>query len=109
MQEERKKVDNRVKETKRRTIQDVVSRVILDGDEQVTASIDADALLADPNAVITGKKTVVKEMAVKFKSGTGGSTSAFAASAGGSSAGGAAANGGDAGEEMSGKMDDSNL
>lgn len=65
LQEERQKVDNRVKETKRRAIQDVLSRVILDGDETAVAAIDPDELLANPAAVATGKK-LVKQMTVKF-------------------------------------------
>jgi hypothetical protein len=77
LQEERQKVDNRVKENKRRTIQDVVSRVILDGDDAAAADIDADTLLANPAAVAaaTGKETLVKKMAVKF-SGVGGAPGA---------------------------------
>lgn len=55
-----------MKETKRRAIQDVLSRVILDGDETAVASLDPDALLANPSVVAAGKKTLVKQMTVKF-------------------------------------------
>jgi hypothetical protein len=74
LQEGKKRGDNRVKETKRRMIQDVVSRVILEGDEAAASQIDPDALLADPTAVVGSKKTLVKQMTVKF-SGAGGSSS----------------------------------
>jgi hypothetical protein len=83
LQEGKKRGDNRVKETKRRMIQDVVSRVILEGDEEAASQIDPDALLADPAAVVGGKKTLVKQMTVKF-SGASGSTNNLAAATAGS-------------------------
>jgi hypothetical protein len=86
LQEGKKRGDNRVKETKRRMIQDVVSRVILEGDEEAASQIDPDALLADPAAVVGGKKTLVKQMTVKF-SGAGGSASNLAAAASGAPGG----------------------
>ena len=51
-------------------IQDVVNRVILEGDEQAAQSLDAAALLEDPSAAVSvvavGKHKKVKEMAGKF-------------------------------------------
>jgi hypothetical protein len=68
LQEERQKVDNRVKENKRRTIQDVVSRVILDGDDAAAADIYGDTPIAHPPAVAaaTGHVNLVNKKAVKF-------------------------------------------
>lgn len=70
LQEEKKKVEHRVKETKRRMIQDVVNRVILEGDEQAAQQLDAQALLEDPAsaaaAVGAVKSKKVKEIAGKF-------------------------------------------
>lgn len=63
-------MEHRVKETKRRMIQDVVNRVILEGDEHAAEQLDASALLEDPAsaaaAVGAAKNKKVKEIAGKF-------------------------------------------
>lgn len=66
LEQEKQKVSSRVLETRRRTIQDVVSRVILDGEgAEVPAEIDPIVLLVDPTVEVKTKK-IVKQMAVKF-------------------------------------------
>jgi hypothetical protein len=85
-----------VKETRQKNITDVVARVLLAGDtSQVPGEIDMTQLLADPNAEIK-KRTIVKQMTVKFNAPT--TPGATAAGAGGS-AGDSPGDGAAAGEE----------
>ena len=92
-------MDNKVLETKRRAIQDVVSRVILEGagdassttgggantksDSAAGAGIGIDTqslLLEDPLLAVNSanSKKIVKQMAVKFSSPTAASAAAAA-------------------------------
>lgn len=72
LDQEKQKISSRVLETRRRNIQDVVNRVILDGDvaEALPAEIDPIVLLVDPTVDVRTKK-IVKQMTVKFSTGTG--------------------------------------
>lgn len=65
-------------ETRRRNIQDVVNRVILDGDAaEVPAEIDPIVLLVDPTVDVKTKK-IVKQMTVKFSAAAGAAGAASA-------------------------------
>jgi hypothetical protein len=86
-----------VKETRQKNITDVVARVLLAGDtSQVPEEIDMTQLLADPNAEIK-KRTIVKQMTVKFNAPTTPGAAAAVGAAGG--AGDSPGDGGAAGCE----------
>jgi hypothetical protein len=60
LQAEKEKVSNRLQETRRKNITDVVTRVLLDG--------DASQVLSNPNMDVR-KKAIVKQMTMKFSTG----------------------------------------
>ena len=92
LQEEKKKVDNRVLETKRRTIQDAVERVTIDGESDSTSTgagagssaggdFNIDVVLSNPPGALSSKKKLVQTMSVKFSSPQGSNNNTAATSA----------------------------
>jgi hypothetical protein len=69
LQAEKEKVSNRLQETRRKNITDVVTRVLLDGDaSQVPDELDPTQILSNPNMDVR-KKAIVKQMTMKFSTG----------------------------------------